>query len=280
MKLPVVPADGTPVVLARRDHAAQRRGGDLEVFVFPHRGFDHPLEGIGLDVAQVVVDTLNLETERSGEVLLVADHHVDILGDLAVHLAGLGLAADRLPERGTVVEIIAHDRAVLFRGLHRLDGQIGGGFRQRGENPAGVEPTRTEFSENVIPIEISAFELRGRGVSAVGHADRPAHAEAALGEVESVAHGTPDAVILPPFDESGIHPALHDEVLDQVPDFVVDERGADRCLQPEAFAQSAGGIVFAAAFPRGELPCSAHAALAGIETQHDLAERDLVVVTG
>ena len=227
-----------------------------------------------------MIDTLHFEAERGGEVLLVADHHVDIFGDLAVDLAGFGLATDRFPERRAVVEIVTHDRPVLLRGLHGFDGQVGRRFGERGEDAAGVEPTRAEFAEDVIPVEVAAFELRGRGVSAVGHADRTAYAVAALGKIEAVAHGAPDAVILAPFDEIRAHAALHDEVFDKMADLVVDERGADGGFQPEALAQTSRGIVFAAAFPGGELTRRAHAPLAGIEAQHDFTERNLVVVAG
>ena len=47
--------------------------------------------------------------------------------------------------------------------------------------------------------------------------------------------------------------------------------------QAEAAAQAAGDVVFAAAFPGGELAGGADAALAGIEAEHDFAERDDVV---
>jgi hypothetical protein len=46
--------------------------------------------------------------------------------------------------------------------------------------------------------------------------------------------------------------ALHDEVLDEVSDLVVDECSAHCGLQAEALSQPARGVVFAAAFPRGE----------------------------
>ena len=169
---------------------------------------------------------------------------------------------------------------MLLRGLHGFDGQVGRRFGERGEDAAGVEPTRAEFAEDVIPVEVATFELRSRGMSAVRNAHRPTDAEAALGEIEPVAHGAADAVILAPFDEIRAHAALHDEVLDEMADLIVDERGADRGFQPEAFAQSSRGVVFAAAFPGGELARRAHAPLAGIEAQHDFTERNLVVVAG
>ena len=48
-------------------------------------------------VEAVVVDARDLEAEAGGEVLLVADHDVDVLGDLPVHLLRPGLATDGLP---------------------------------------------------------------------------------------------------------------------------------------------------------------------------------------
>lgn len=117
-------------------------------------------------------------------------------------------------------------------------------------------------------------------MSAVRHADRTAHAETALGEIEPVADRSADAVVLAPPDERGFDPALHDEVLDEMPDLIIDQCGADSRAQPEAFAQTARGIVFSAAFPSRELTRRAHPSLAWIEAQHDFAERDLVVVAG
>lgn len=81
-----------------------------------------------------------------------------------------------------------------------------------------------------------------------------------------------DAVVLAPLDEVGGDAALHDEVLDEVSDFVVDERGDDGGFVAEAFAEAAGGVVFAAAFPSLELAGGADAAFARVEAEHDFAE--------
>ena len=45
-------------------------------------------------------------------------------------------------------------------------------------------------------------------------ADCAAHSESTLGEVEPVAHGAADAVVIPPLDEIRGNTALHDEVFD------------------------------------------------------------------
>ena len=55
-------------------------------------------------------------------------------------------------------------------------------------------------------------------------------------------------------------------------DFIVDEGGADGGFQAEAFAEAAGDVVFAAAFPGLKGARCADASLAGIEAQHDFAE--------
>ena len=55
------------------------------------------------------------------------------------------------------------------------------------------------------------------------------------------------------------------------------KRGADGGFQSETFAQAARDVVFAAAFPRFEFAGRANASLAGVEPQHDFAERKLVV---
>src|SRR5690606_26584349 len=203
----------------------------------------------GLDLADVVVNTLDLEAEGGREVLLVADHHVDVLRDLAIDLLCLLEAADALPERRPVVEIVGHDRAVLVGGLDRLDRERGRRLGQRREDAASVEPACTEFAEDVIPVEITGLQLRRGRVAAVRNANCTTDAETAFGEVEAIADRAADAIILAPLDEVGCDAALHDEVLDEVSDFVVDKGGADGGLQAEALAEAARGVVFTTAFP-------------------------------
>ena len=122
------------------------------------------------------------------------------------------------------------------------------------------------------------FELAGRGVAAIRNAHRAAHAEAALGEVESVAHGPADAVEWTPLDERSVHAALQNKIFDQPAHVIVGKRSADRRLQAEAAAQSARDVVFAAAFPDFEFARRAHAAFARIEPEHDFAESNQVVL--
>jgi hypothetical protein len=65
-----------------------------------------------------------------------------------------------------------------------------------------------------------------------------------------------------------------------VADFIIHKGGANGRAEAEAFAQTARSVVFAAAFPSGELTRRADAAFAGVEAQHDFAKGDLIVETG
>ena len=78
-------------------------------------------------------------------------------------------------------------------------------------------------------------------------------------------------------DVRPVDPSLTDQVLDEPPDRVVDERRDDRSLEAEAPVQAARDVVLAAALPRRELPGRRDAHVARIEPEHHLAERDEVV---
>ena len=83
-----------------------------------------------------------------------------------------------------------------------------------------------------------------------------------------------DAVVRDPAHERRVDAALEDEVLEQAADVVVGERGDDRGPQAEAAAQAARDVVLAAALPDAKRPGRADPALARVEAQHHLAERD------
>ena len=134
--------------------------------------------------------------------------------------------------------------------LHRLDGDVGGGLGEGGEDAAGVEPAHAERPEEVLPVDVARLQLAGGGVAAVGHAHGAADAEAALGEVEAVADGAADAVVGPPLDEVGVHAALQDEVFDQVADLVVGEGGDDGGLAGRSSSAGRGRRCIRRRLPR------------------------------
>src|SRR6185437_16624798 len=110
-------------------------------------------------------------------------------------------AADRLPQRLTVIQIIRNDSALFACGLHRLLSDSRRALGQRAKNAAGMEPARAVFPEDFVPIDVTHLELRGCGVAAIRASERRPHPEAAFGKVQSVANRTPHAVIRHPAHE-------------------------------------------------------------------------------
>src|SRR5690606_4750912 len=115
-----------------------------------------------------------------------------------------------------------------------LDDEIGGVFTECGEDAAGVEPADAVLAEEAIPVDVARLHLAGGGVTAVAAALGGADAVALFGEVEADARGLADPVEWHPLDVIHVDAALHDEVLKQVADFVVDDRGDDGGLEAEA----------------------------------------------
>src|SRR5690606_3021011 len=145
---------------------------------------------------------------------------------------------------------------------------------ERREDAARVQPAHPELPEQVVPVDVPGLELGGCGVAAVGDADGAAHPEAALGEVEAVAHRPAHAVVLLPTDEGGVDAAGQDEVLDESAHLVVREGGDHGGAQPESTPQPARDVVLPAALPGAEAARGADAPLPGVEAEHDLAEGD------
>src|SRR6185436_18776062 len=139
-----------------------------------------------------------------------------------------------------------------------------------------VQPAHAVLAEQLLPVDVAGLELAGRRVATVRAADGAAEAEAALREVESVAHRAPDAVVLDPLDVRLVDAALVDEVLDEPPHGVVGEGRDDRRLEPEAAPQTARDVVLAAALPGLERARRRDPPVARVEAEHDLAERDEV----
>ena len=272
VQLSLVPADRRPVIHRRGLDRPKRRRDRLKIRVDRDGLLDHLLEALDRKRRKVLVHAFDLDAERRGEVFLVADHDINVLRDLAVNLLRLCLAADRLPERSAVVEVVARDGAVLLRGLESLDHDVGRSLRKRGVYAARVEPPDALLAEEPLPVDVAGLELAHRREPAVGAAPRPAASEAALDEVEPVPHRAPDAVVRHPLDVRHVHAALQHEVLHETPDGVVRERGDRRRLQAEAAPQAAHHVVLAAALPGAELAGGVDAPVAGIEAQHYLAK--------
>ena len=211
-----------------RQHGAQGRRHDTDVGIRGGHLRHHGAEALGVERREVAVEAGDLEAQRRAEILFVAEHHVDERRDGPVDLAGALLAADRPPERGPVVQVVGDDGAVAPGRRHGLGRDIGGVLAERGEDAAAVEPARALGGEDRVPVDVARAQLRDGRVAAVGAADRAAHAEAALGEVEAVARGPADAVVGHPAQVALVDAAAQDELLDQAADRVVGERADQR----------------------------------------------------
>src|SRR5580658_9317727 len=115
-----------------------------------------------------------------------------------------------------------------------------------------MEPARAFCLEDGVPIDLAGSELRDGSIAAVGAAKGRAYAEAALSEVEAVAHGSAYAVVLYPANMRLIDAALEHEIFDEASDGVVCKGGDDGGAQAKAALEAAGDVVFAAALPRLE----------------------------
>ena len=170
-------------------------------------------------------------------------------------------------------------RAVAPRGGHGLFGHQRRGLRQRAEDATGVKPAGAERAEDLVPVDVAGFQLRDGGVPAIGATQRGAHAEASLGEVEAVAHGAADAVVLHP-GHALFDAALEHQVFHEAAHRVVGQRGHDGGVEPEAALQPARDVVLAAAFPDLEGAGGVDAAIARVEAQHHFAQGDAVPAAG
>jgi len=138
------------------------------------------------------------------------------------------------------------------------------------------ETRGTFLHKDFVPVDLAGLELRDCGIATVGTAESRAYAEAAFGEVEAVADGASNAVVLDPTEVRLVDAALIHEVFDKAPDGVVGECGDDAGAQTEAALEAAGDIVFPAAFPGLEGAGGCDAPNAGVEAEHDFTEGDEV----
>ena len=108
---------------------------------------------------------IDLEAQRRGEVLLVAEHHVDERCQLPIDLLGPRPTALTLPQGRAVVEIVGHHGAVLPGRLHRLEGD------------RRVGPERCDPSHDGCPVG-RALQLR---------CPQPAARQAVIGQKGNIA---------------------------------------------------------------------------------------------
>src|SRR5581483_3083275 len=151
-------ADRSPVV-QRRSAGLTQGCRDHGEGVVLHYALDHLLETIYVDGRDVFIDPRHFVAQCCGEVLLVTDHHVDVRSQRAVHFLRLLFAADRLPQRLAVVQVVADDNAVLTCCLHGFQCDFRRALRKRAEDPTGVQPSRSALAEDRLPVDVAGLKL-------------------------------------------------------------------------------------------------------------------------
>src|SRR2546430_984237 len=212
----------------------------------------------------MLIDALDIEAESDAEVFFVSEEDVDQRDELAVHGTRFVGAADSLPKRRAIVQVVGHDRAAAPRRLHRFTCDEWSRLRQRRENAAGVKPPYPA-GEKTLPIDLAGLHLRDGRVPSIRTSEGSADAKTAFGEVEAVARAPSDTVIVNPPQPGEIATALQHEIFDEAADRIVDESGDDRGAQAEAAAKSARDVVLSAAFPRLKSSRGRNASFAWVE---------------
>lgn len=110
-----------------------------------------------------------------------------------------------------------------------------------------MEPADAVATEDGLPVDVTRPHRRGGGVPPIRAAERGAHAETALHEVETIPSLPSDAVVGEPAHVLLVDATPEDQILEQTPDGVVCNRRDDRGALPEATTQPARDVVLATA---------------------------------
>jgi len=207
----------------------------------------------------------------------MTEEYIHIRHERAVHGDGPLASTASLPQGRTIVAVEADDRVVALGGFHGFANKGRGILAERGHHTAGMKPAHAFVAEDLVPIHVTGLHLRDRRVAAIHHAHATTHAETALQEINAVPGRAAYAVKLLPLHMRLVDTALEHEIFDQTADGIVHKRRYDAGSQAEATPQPARDVVLAATLPDAEVACAGDALLAGIEAQHDLAERNEVV---
>ena len=243
MRLAIDPGHRAPIMPVRHMHLAQCRGDDLDLRMFLYHAIDHPEKRAGIELGfRGNLRTGNAQTLL--QVLFIAYEHIDILDDAGDHRNRAILAARYLPELLPEIQIEGDNGAGCLGGLHALDDQLRGRFRECREDSTAVKPPHAA-REDGVPIEIAGLQQRSGFVGAVVENHRCAHT-VALVAIDGRDIRARDAVVLEALIE---RPHAHgfDPLSHQIADRVTNHRRSDACLQTKAVRQVGRDVELAAA---------------------------------
>src|SRR5207253_1457510 len=100
----------------------------------------------------------------------------------------------------SIVQIVRHDSSMALCRLHRFFGDQWRRLGKCAEDSPRVKPARAFACKNSLPIDITRFQLRNGGMTAVGTTKRRAHTKTAFGKIQAITHRAPDPIVFDPTD--------------------------------------------------------------------------------
>src|ERR1700688_3701543 len=177
IEIAIVVANGSPIISRRGGGFAKCCGDDFEGKVlqdFP----DHLFKSFGIECGKMLLGSVHFVAERRRKILFIAKHDIHIGSNTPVYLLRALLPTERSPQRIAIIEIVRGDHAVFSRALQGFDGDLWSRFGKCAEDPAGVKPARAVFAKDGLPIDLTGFERRHRGVAPIRTTKRRSQAEA------------------------------------------------------------------------------------------------------
>ena len=246
-------------MLGSADNLTERGAVHLGVGVLFGHFENHLFEAVDLTLQILAARLRPLEAETELEVFFVAHENVGDGSDLVESLSEFRFAA--LPEGGAVVEVEAHENAVLLRVGGELKAALGRLGAHRCDKAGKMQHLHAVLAEELGGVVILRVERPAHFTGAVVPHARSAKPEAGIGDVELVAvspgsalrHVRPDvgdvARAQLRFDERGhgatLHKARQHQALgSERARHVQDVRFGARSLQHEAVGVVDGHAVF------------------------------------
>src|SRR5262249_48292515 len=120
IKFPARPTNHPPIISIRRLYRAKRRSRDLKIWISLHGLLNDAFKRRDIDLGEMLIRSLNLETEARGKILFVANHYIHIFRNFSVHFLSALLAADAFPKGWPIIQVVRHNRAMLAGSLNRF----------------------------------------------------------------------------------------------------------------------------------------------------------------
>ncbi len=98
-------------------HRPEAGAHHLQIRILLHRLLNHLPVALQRQNLPVRLLPFDPKSQTVREIMLISQNHIHILHNFPIHLLRPGIAAVGRPEGGPIVQIIGHQRAVLFRGF-------------------------------------------------------------------------------------------------------------------------------------------------------------------